>query len=126
MTQNGKQTITNTVVVNANSRTESQVKEKAENELKSISFTMRERESTEIFKTTKEIFEAILSDTPTIITVMVSPSVASAGKNMTSYFPVHKTAGKHDKDKLKEWENHNVQMTRAYSPVVVINVHYKD
>ena len=62
------------------------VREKVEDELKSISLSVKGRESRELSKTTKEFSDIVLPDIAKMITVAVSASIATAVKDITNAY----------------------------------------
>ena len=69
-----------------NANIESLVREKVEDELKSISLSVKGRESRELSKTAKEFSDMVLPDIAKIITVVVSAAVATAVKDITTAY----------------------------------------
>ena len=92
-----------------NSKIESLVREKVEDELKSISLFVKGRESRELSKTTKEFSNIVLPDIAKIITVAVSAAVATAVKDITTEYSdmLNLTARSQTRMKVTIWSNTN-------------------
>ena len=97
-----------------NANIESLVREKVEDELKSISLSVKGRESRELSKTTKEFSDIVLPDIAKIITVAVSAAVATAVKdittaysdmqNLTAKYQRQAITNRYESDKLDQYQ----------------------